>query len=718
MPTPHPLLLRRSLAGLFLFALPALALAQTPADQLRKPAAADLGGTPSQEVVALPEVVVKAAPPRSYTATEAVTATKTNTPLLEIPQAISVVKRQLIEDQNAQKLDDILKNVAGVTVGGYFGEWDYYRIRGFDVSNGGTYLDGLLNDGAPGEEPWGLERVEVVKGPASTLYGAGSLGGLVNLVSKHPKPENFANLQFTLGSFNLYEPALDAGWVLNSSKTIYLRLNALLSDADSFVDYVHRERIFVAPSITFELGDDTTLTLLSAYKADTDNLAFALPARGTVLPNLNGRIPTNRFIGNPDLGNSEYERSIRLGYELRHTFNDVFKLRQNFRYFWLYATSTDLSYPAFLDADDRTLMMSGYSNTTRYDGLRVDTALDATFDTGPVKHVLTGGVDYRVTNTRYDARDALNPVYIDLFSPRYGSMPRYQYGPAYLDKDRDSDLGFYLQEQAKFFKKVTLTLGGRYDLSKFDAVPGRSDDEAFTPKVGLTYEFVPGVALYGNYSRSYSPQWSSTDALGQPVAPEEGENWEAGVKFELLGSKLTGMLSVYQLTRENVATDNLSTPDPTDAIVTGEQRSRGFEFEMAAQFTPSIQFTAAYTYMDARITADNVLPVGVRLAGAPEHSVNAWLKYTIQEGRFKGLGFGIGGHYYSAQPGNMSYTTQFDLPARGIVDAAVYYQRGAFSAQVNVNNVLDREYFLGAYDDLYVLPGEPLNVRATIGWKF
>ena len=189
----------------------------------------------------------------AYAAQESRTATKTRTLLLETPQAVSVVTRKLIEDEGVQDLEGALRNVAGVSVGGYYNEWDYYRIRGFDASNTNTYLDGLLADGAPYEEIWGLERIEVIKGPASTLFGQGPLGGFVNLVSKRPRPDFFGEVQFTAGSFDYYQGAFDVNVPLNKNRTIYARLNALFRSAGSFVDFAESKRVFVAPGVY--LGD-------------------------------------------------------------------------------------------------------------------------------------------------------------------------------------------------------------------------------------------------------------------------------------------------------------------------------------------------------------------------------------------------------------------------------------------------------------------------------
>jgi iron complex outermembrane receptor protein len=234
----------------------------------------------------------------------------------------------------------------------------------------------------------------------------------------------------------------------------------------------------------------------------------------------------------------------------------------------------------------------------------------------------------------------------------------------------------------------------------------------------VTYEFIPGAALYANYSESFKPQWFNTDAAGKPVSPETGENYEIGLKTALLDGRLNTLLALYHLTRQNVATPNLNTPDPFDSIVSGEQRSRGVEFEAALQLVPGWDLTTAYTYTDAEITKDNALPVGARLAGVPEYAFSAWTKYTLQDGPLKGLGFGLGGRFYTEQEGDITYSNPFELPAYGVMDAALYYERGLFHMQVNIDNVLNERYFIGAYDDLYVLPGEPLTVQATTGWRF
>jgi len=708
---PNRLALATSIAALIVAA--AQAQNPTPTARLNTPATESIPSAATMD-----EVVVTGSAAPVYGATEAFSATKSQTRLLDTPQAVSVIPRKLIEDTGATTMEEVLQHVAGVSTGGYYGDWDYYRIRGFDASFT-TYWDGLRGDYGKNVELFGAEAIEILKGPASSLYGQGPLGGLVNVVSKKPRPANFADLQFTYGSYECWEPSVDAGLVLNSEKTVYLRLNALYRRQDTFIDYVDKERVFIAPSLTWEIGPDTKITFLTSYVHDRDFLTMPLPAKGTVLPNINGEIPISRYIGEPDEPEYVEQWRVRLGYQLTHKFNEVFSLRQNFEVSRMWQDWNTSLYPSSLDLDERTLYRYPYGLREELDRMAFDTALEARFKTGPVEHYLVGGFDYYKTDSatqteqiNYADFPGSYPA-LDLFSPNYGTDI-----PPYATLDRTTTKidwwGLYIQEHAKIWDRFNVLLGGRYDISS----SGAFDEEAFTGRVGLSYEVIKGVAVYANYSQSFNPQWNYRDALGVPVEPETGENWEAGIKVQTPNGKVTGTVSVFHLTRENLATGNLATPDPFDSIVSGEQFSQGIEVEGAIQLAPGWDFTLAYAYTDAEITADNILPVGYRLPGVPEHAISAWTKYTIQEGTFKGLGFGFGAKYYTAQEADQTYANPFKLPAYGLLDAAVYYDRGPFYARVNVSNLLDREYYVGAYNDLYVLPGNPCTVKATVGWRF
>ncbi|QIF00307.1 TonB-dependent siderophore receptor [Roseimicrobium sp. ORNL1] len=724
---------RRSCAAASLLVLgTTAAFSQTTAPA---PAPAPTGGG-----VTLAPVTVTADAVTPYSAPVSNTGgLKMDVPLLQTPQAISVISEAAIKDQGVPKLEKILRNVAGVTPGGYYQDWDYYRLRGFDASFE-TYRDGLKGDYGLNSELYGVERVEVVKGPASTLYGQGPLGGLINLVSKKPSRDRGFSGEVGVagGMWDHYEGFFDVNIPLvtpvapvqasgkgaknvvvgspGSDTGVYARLVGLYRNQGSFVDYADAERVYVAPSLTWDISPDTSITFLADYTHDNNIVGMPLPASGTVRSNPNGNIDISRFIGYPGHSN-EIEQSIyRIGYQFRHNFNDAVTLRQNLAYTYIDQKWNSIMYPSSLSGDGRTLYVYPYIYDDQNNRFAVDTALDIKFETGPIEHTLMVGVDYfreayenSATQINYDDFPG-SYVAIDLFRPSYHNLVKPSF-KSYDEDDTDS-LGFYFQDHAKLTDQLTLTFGGRYDLHW--AVDDRQ--EAFTPKVGVTYEFVPGVAAYANYSRSFQPQSFSTDSSGRPVDPEEGENWEAGVKYNLAEGRITGMISVFQLTRENVATSNLSTPDPFDSTVAGEQRSRGVEFEIGAELAPGLDFIAAYTYLDTEVTEDNDIPVGTRLQGVPEHAASAWLKYTVQDGPLKGFGVGVGGTYVGDKAGDVNDT--FTIPSYALLDAALFYERENYRIQVNFNNITDKRHFTGSYDDLYVLPGEPFNVSASVTWKF
>jgi iron complex outermembrane receptor protein len=660
---------------------------------------------------------------RPYATSTASAATKSDVPVLETPRAVSTVTRQLLDDQAAVTLEDALRNVAGVIPGGYYSDWDYFRIRGFEASSA-TYIDGLLFDGGGNEETFGLDRIEVVKGPISGLYGSGPPGGMVNLVTKKPLPEDFATLSMGVGSDGFYQPSLDAGARLNQGGTVYGRIELLYRDQNSYVDYAGNRRAYVAPSLTWEVTPQTRITFLGRYQYDDTQHAFPLPAAGTVLPNVNGEIPISVYTGEPDHRNTVFERREQLGYELEHRFNSVLTAHQTVRLGSYTSRWENLLYPDFLAADQRTLYRYPYDANDDKRSARVDTALEANFSTGPVAHTVIGGVDYGYSFDRWTARTidfsdpaALMPI--DIFDPVYGSsFSALQ--PATVSRTTTNQTGLYLQEHAKLTQALTVTLGARFDYATTDIDGGGQTDRHWSPQAGVTYAITPTFAAYANYAGSFNPQTGSHSFAGGTLTPETGENWEAGFKLDALEHRATALISVYQLTRENVATDDPL--HPNFSITAGEQRSKGIELEGTYQPTPDWQLTAAYSYVDARVTRDNALLVGAPIVNVPHNSFSTWIKYTFPDGPLENFGIGVGARYYTEQAGVQVYKSfpseAFTLPAYGVADAALYYDRGPWSAQFNVQNLTDERYFVGSYNEYYVQPGAPLTVRFTLTRRF
>lgn len=667
----------------------------------------------NKAAVVLDKIEVTGSAPSPYAPPTSPDVDKGGVPLNENPQNISIVTRSLLDDTSAVRLEDAIRGVAGVQTGGYYGGWDYFRIRGFDADFN-TYIDGLRGSNGMGEEIFGLEQVEVVKGPAA-LYGSGPIGGLVNLVSKRPTETAFTTIGTTFGSYEYHEGTVDFNQPLNDSKTVLFRLNILGREQDSNIKYVESNRLYIAPSLTWKIGNATTLTILGRYRDINGTADMPLPAIGTVLPNPNGHISSDFFTGLADSNRLE-ETYKQIGYSFVHEFSRDLKLTQNLRYARYEQSWGEIYYPVSFPAPYDTLYVAPYDYWQKWNYISIDTRLDYAVKQGSVRHNLTAGVDYYRNNLVNSASmgegwfDASKLTPLNVYNPIYtGVTPQTMFGP-YAGSDMTQITGIYLQDHIVFPHKFTLTLGGRFDFTDTAGVK----DNAFTPRVGGTWEFQPDAILYTSYSQSFKPQ--SDSSTGTALDPETGDNIEVGIRNRFLGGSLSTTVALYQITRANVSTANPILPSAI--VTTGEQRSRGVELDACYTVYKGWDLLAAYTYTDTAITKDNTLPVGARIAGVPLHTFNAWSKYTLQEGTFRGLGFGLGATYYSSQGGDRGYTNNFQLPAYTLWQAALYYTRGAFSAQLSVTNLFNKEYYSGAYDNIYVMPGSPRLIRLSASWTF
>jgi iron complex outermembrane receptor protein len=658
----------------------------------------------------------------AYAVTNTTAGSKIDASLLDVPQAISVVDHELLRDQGSYKLDDVLRNVAGVMPGGYYEAWDYYRIRGFDASFN-TYVDGLRGGNGMAEEISGLESVEVLKGPSSTLYGQSVLGGIVNLRSKMPQPDAFAQIQFTGGSYGFYELAIDTGASLNRSHTLYARINLIYRPTGSFVDYVNRHRVYVAPALTWDINSQTQLTLLGRYQHDTGHMGFPLPAEGTVLPNPNGQIPVTLFVGEPSNPNPVSEVNKQFGYQLSHKFNDSFSFYQNVRLAWYENHWDKLLYPSFLGDDERTLYRYPLSYQQVWSTYAVDTGVRFRVETGRIRHNLVAGVDYYREPNRYneesiDFNDSSAYMPLDVFNPVYGT-PFSPIHPVASGDTRTQYIGLYLQDRMQLTERLSLTAGGRLDFAtnRDFSQPDSNDNDAFSPRVGANYRLAPDLILYADYSKSFLPQTGMVyngSLSGAFANPEKGDQWEGGVKTSLLSGRVVNTVSVYRLTRANVLTSDPN--HPNFYVLTGKQRSKGVELETIFKLHSMWNLILAYAFTDARVVKDNVIPAGTPTQNVPEHSVNLWSTYELKDSWLRGVGFGFGARYYTDQSGDLLDT--FSIPAYGLMDASVFYRRGHLGWQVNAYNLADTRYFTGSYNNVYVQPGSPRSIRTTLSWKF
>ncbi|WP_019997337.1 TonB-dependent siderophore receptor [Aureimonas ureilytica] len=628
-----------------------------------------------------------------YVATSARVGTKTDTPLAKVPQTVNVVTRQQLDDRRVQTLKEALTYTPGVRVDafGLDNRFDAFYIRGFDVTYTGVYRDGLreLNGvfSLFKTEPYGLEAISVLKGPSSVLYGGGSPGGIVNLVTKRPTDQPFHEVQTQIGNNNRYQAQFDVSGPVNGNDNVLYRLTGLARSADTDLRSVPDDRIYIAPALTFRSEDlATSFTLLGEYSH------YEVGGNPGIY-NENGRF-TGIESGDPALGTFLQDQG-RAGYELSHEFNETWTLRQNVRYAHIY-TDSPYTTIGFIRPDRLSASRSAVVVNDKLDSFAIDNQAEAKFATGALEHTLLTGLDYTAVDVRHKIGFGTAPD-LSLVTFNYGQQfigrPSYNF---YDVTTRQDQVGLYVQDQVEW-NRFVLTLGGRHDwLDTQDrannglGTDAEQRDSQFSGRVGLGYLFDNGLSPYLSYSTSFAPTIGRSFE-GASFEPSEGEQVEAGLKYRPSDLNLTAGAAVFHIVQTNVLA-----ADPVNQnfqIQRGEVRSQGVELEAATSLPLGIDLTLAYTYLDLEITqGDNQ---GKVPSGIPEHSVSLWGAYTFAEGPAEGLGVGLGLRYDGESYGDDTNTFRND--DRFLVDAKASYdfrrlnaQLEGAEAQINVRNVFDK----------------------------
>ena len=553
-------------------------------------------------------------PVRGFVATRSGTATKTDTPVIETPQSISVVTTDQVKNQGAESVGAALRYTAGVSGdvnGGSDTRFGGLQIRGFDMTMPGLYLDGLRLPSSQyvhflGLEPYGAERLEVLKGPSSVMFGGSGTGGILNYVSKLPTAYQFGEMSVLGGSFNRYQGQFDVGGPANKEGTVLWRLTGVVRDGETQVDFTKDNRVFVAPAVTFKPNDDTTITLLANYQKDVAGWGLQfLPASGTAFAN-NGRfIPNTRFGGEPNFNQFDTEQAS-VGYLLSHDINEALTFRQNLRYSWMHNEQRSFYGTGYASAADEAaglMSRDGAGGASTINSFAVDNQLQGKFVTGILSHTTLFGIDYRNTSFR-DAASAYSTGKLNLFAPVYTNTWT-NVGP-YDDKGiKQSQLGLYAQDQIKL-GRLSFLLGGRQDFATTDLdnflnkSSATTDASAFTRRAAVMYNFDNGIAPYFSYAESFLPVLN-INAAGELLKPETGVQYEVGVKYQPVGINALITLAAFDLTRSNVVT---FAPPLFFAEQTGQVKSRGIELEGTATLTEGFNVRGAYSYIDAVVTQD------------------------------------------------------------------------------------------------------------------
>ncbi|WP_298920375.1 TonB-dependent siderophore receptor [uncultured Nostoc sp.] len=668
------------------------------------------------------ELEVTAPPNTDYRVPDATTATKTDTPLRDIPASVQVIPQQVIEDQQPRNLIGILRN-AGVVQNNFSSRIaDTFSIRGFRARN--VYRNGVKDRfadvAALSSSLTNIDRVEVVRGPNSVIYGQVNPGGIINIVTKKPLSQPYYALEVRRGGYELFEPSLDLSGPVTKDGSLSYRLNTSYRTAEDFTDFYNEKRFFVSPVVNWRIGKNTNLTFDTEYEDIQQSLGTGLEqiASATILPNPNGKIPINRYLGEPtDFFNRQLNR---YNYNLEHRFNDNWSISNSFQAAFLTLDLRETSVTSLLEADNRTVErdQTTFPKPTEYEAYTLDTHVIGDFNTGNIKHKLLVGFDlFRQTRRTSVLRTAAAPL--DVFNPVYGQPLGDTLGGVDVFF-RDDALGFYLQDQVTLANNLKLLVGGRYDLvenefaNRITSTASVQSDSAFSPRVGIVYQPVAPVSLYASYSRSFE-QETGADKNDNLFKPRLGTQYEVGVKTDLFDNKLSATLALYDLTLTNVLTTDPT--DPDYSVQTGEQRSRGVELSVTGEILPGWNVIGFYGYTDARITKDNDLPVGNRVEGVPAHVASLWTTYTFLTGSLKGFGGGIGFNYVGDQMPD-SFDT-YTIPSYFLTDAALYYRNNNFSVGLNLNNIFNVRYYEASFDYLQrIIPGRPYTAQLTVKWEF
>lgn len=647
-------------------------------------------------------------PIQGYVAHRTLAGTKTNTSILEVPQSISVIGSEQIRDQGARSVVQAIGYTPGiVSFSPNDTRFETLSIRGFQAQ---LFLDGMRlpygasQFGQPKLDLALLERVEVLRGPGSALYGQAPPGGFVNLVSRLPTATPLNSFEFLADNWGRAQANFDIGGVgnVNQKGDLFWRIAGTIHGGGTQIDFVNDFRGAIAPSFTYKPDLDTTFTFLSGYQRDITGLTFQFyPSIGTLFPNPNGRIPYTKFVGEQSFDHFDRTQAW-VGYQFEHSFNEIWTVRQNVRYFDLenntYAVAGGgaLGITA-LQPDNRTLNRGAFSFPESAKSVTLDNQAEARFATGSFAHTVLFGVDYRHITSAIDMRVGVAPP-IDLYNTVYGAPIAFPAIKLNNSSQKQDQAGLYVQDQIAL-GRWRLTLTGRQDWVTTDSVNFLNNkqtiqnDQAFTGRAGLNYVFDSGISPYIAYATSFSPTLGITSTA--PLRPTTAKQAEVGVKYQPPGTNLLLTAALFDLTQQNVVTPSAMLGFSEQ---TGEARSRGGEFEAQVSLAEGLKLLASYAYTDTLTTKTNTLSqLNKHLIVQPMNQAALWADYTFQQGQFAGFGFGGGVRYIGDSYGDLANT--ISIPSFTLFDAAVHYDlsnldrrlRGV-SVAVNATNLFDKYY--------------------------
>lgn len=695
--------------------------------------------------LALPEITVNAdsasesawGPVDGYLAKRTAAGTKTDTALVEVPRSISVATREQMKDRSVHSLDDAVRYMPGI-VSASFGSdtrYDWMRVRGFEPTQ---FLDGLpLPRGVyanPKAETWNLDRLALLRGPASSIYGQTPPGGLLDMVSRRPQAESEHEIEVQYGSDNHRQINFASTGKIDDEGRFLYGVSGVVRDSGTQIDHIDNKRYNIAPSLTWNIDEDTTLTFLSQFTRDDTGVTSQFrPIQGTKIDMPFGKISHHKNLGDPDY--EFYDRTYyALGYAFEHRINEVWQFRQNLRY-----TKSDLAFQTItvnsympeygMVVDDEGNVGRSTTNVDEdISQFAVDNNFQGNFNTGDVSHTLLIGLDHQRTNNNFLTIYGSAPS-INVNNPVYGqSITRPDRSTAYYDYDQKTrQTGLYIQDQMAL-GNWRLTLGGREDwvhtgtkfFNKGDATNTQRDSN-FSGNAAISYVFDSGFVPYLSYAESFQPASKADADPTNSFKPTEGKQWELGIKYQPPGSNTLLSAAVYDLTQKNVlVTSNDGNTSVTSQ--TGEVKVRGLELEAVSDVTENLKVIAAYTL--AKSEVQDGLYKGNRLQLMPNQQASVWGDYTWHSGVLDGFGIGLGARYTGNTYGDQGNTYLGKAKAYTVFDASVHYDLGSLSSSlkgasvaVNATNLLNKDY-ISTCDSYYCYYGDERSVVASATYKF
>lgn len=665
-------------------------------------------------------------PVGGYVAKKSTSGSKSDTPLKDIPQSVSVIGRQELDDRAVvTKVDEALRYTPGVLTQ-QFGadpDTDWFYLRGFDASQTGVFLDGLplfsYGFGNFQIDAYSLDRVEVLKGASSVLYGGANPGGIVQLSSKRPQDEPVRETEVGINNFGNAFFGFDLGDKIDEEGVWTYRVTGKVAGGDTYTDYSNDLRGFIMPQITFQPDAETKATVYGYFSAldqvHTGN-GF-LPYEGTVANGSFGKISRDSFFSEPDMDKGRAYQSL-VGYEISHEFDSGWTLSQNARYAHLNKHERGVFANGLTATGSDTLNRFASDEVSKVDSFNIDNRAEKEFETGALDHSLLLGIDYKHFQLdRVQRAGSADPI--NVVNPVYTG--NYTLGSPYADDVlTQQQLGIYAQDRIRFGDGWLLTLNGRYDYVDTDVdnrigASRSSNDNALSGRAGLAYEFANGLTPYVSVSTFFNPLVDSLPS-GAIAKPEEGHQFETGVKYEPDFFDGTLTASVFKLVKEN-AVVSYTNAGVTTSGQFGEVESQGIELEAKVNLNENWKALAAYSYTDIEITKDaNPNLVGKSPWLIPNQTASLWLNYSFTSDALEGLSLGAGvrlkGKSYADQANTL------DVASAAVIDAAIRYEKNDWTASVNVANLFDRDYVAGCAGANVCAWGDSRTVTFKIAKKW